>query len=166
MIQQLINDNINGMSPIGIDTVTTPKLRGGQRNLMQGRVRKHMTGANVMLFQNKNVNGYDAIVRRRLESEGKDPDGFVLSPRKWGTRLENTPFVEHNGQYYLECIFLHSGDVSYTLDGEAINVEDIEGLDLVRTPAEQGGLNDKVVIRTFKVESITRVTINHETIEV
>jgi hypothetical protein len=162
MLQELINDNINGMTPIGIDTVTTPKLKGGKSNPHQGRVQKHMTGANVMLFQNKKVNGYDAMVKRRLVGEGKNPESFVLSPRKWGTRIPNTPFVEHNGNQYLEVIFLHAGDVHYTLDGVEVDPQEIEGLDLEKKEGAQGGLNDKVIIRTFKVESITAIRINKE----
>ena len=164
MLQALINDNINGMTPIGLDTVTTPKLKGGKSNPMQGRVKKHMKGANVMLFQNKRVHGYEAMVKRRLVGEGKNPASFVLSPRKWGQRIPNTPFVEHNGNYYLEVIFLHAGEVEYTLDDQPIAVEDIVGLELNKKEAHQGGLSDKVIVRTFKVEGIERVTINGQTV--
>lgn len=163
MIRALVNDNVNGMTPIGIDTVTHPRLKGGKSNAMQGRVKKIMTGANVMLFQNKKVHGYDAMVKRRLVGEGKNPANFVLSPRKWGTRIAGTPFVTHNGNYYLECIFLSSGEVSYTLDDQPINVEDVTGLDRNPAGARQGGLTDKVIIRTFRIDRITRVTINGQT---
>ena len=92
--------------------------------------------------------------------EGKDPADFVLSPRKWGQRIPETPFVEHNGNFYLEVIFLHAGEVHYELDGQPIEAEDIQGLEVNRREAAQGGLNDKVIIRTFKVENIDRITIN------
>ncbi len=164
MLQALINDNINGMTPIGIDTVTTPKLKGGKSNPMQGRVTKHMTNANVMLFQNKRVHGYKAMVQRRLVAEGKNPEDFKLSPRKWGTRIADVPFVEHNGKFYLECIFLSSGEVHYELDGVWIDPNDIEGLELNKKEAHQGGLSDKVIVRTFKVDSVKRVTINGQTV--
>ena len=164
MIQALVNDNINGMTPIGLSTVTVPKLRGGRANPHQGRITKHMSGANVMLFQNKRVHGYDAMVKRRLVMEGKNPANFVLSPRKWGTRIPETPFVEHNGNLYREVIFLHAGEVHYELDGKPIAAEDIQGLDLNRREARQGGLSDKVIVRTFKVEGITRIVINGQTV--
>lgn len=164
-IQNLINENVNGMTFIGLDTTTTPKLKGGKSNPQQGRVRKHMKGANVMVFQNKSINGYDAMVKRRLEQEGKDPETFNLSPRTWGQRIAGTPFVEHNGQLYLEVIFLHSGEVSYTLDGQEIDKSDVIGLADDKKEGHQGGLSDKVIIRTFKVDSIDRVTINKETVD-
>jgi len=154
---------VNGASFISINTSTEPKLKGGKKNAYLGRVRKVMTGANVMVFQNKNSNGYDNMVKRRLVAEGKDPASFSLSPRAWGTRLPNTPIVENKGQYYLEVIFLNSGEVHYEVDGIVTDPATITGLDVDHTEAAQGGLNDKVIIRTFKIDSLTSITINKET---
>lgn len=155
---------VNGATFITINTSTTPKLKGGKKNIFNdGRTRKIMTGANVMVFQNKTVNGYDAMVKRRLEKEGKAPESFNLSPRTWGTRLPNTPIVEHKGSYYLEVIFLNAGEVHYEVDGVVTDAADIVGLDLDREEGRQGGLNDKVIIRTFRVDSIKSITINKNT---
>jgi len=155
--------SVNGATFININTSTEPKLTGGKSNPHKGRVRKVTTGANVMVFQNKSVNGYEAMVKRRLEKEGKAPESFELSPRKWGTRLPNTPIVEHKGNYYLEVIFLHKGKTHYELDGVKTDPSNIQGLPGYNGEAEQGGLNDKVVIRTFKIDSLTSITINKET---
>ncbi len=162
-LRTLLNDNVNGATFIAIDTITTPKLKGGKKNPLQGRVTKHMTGANVMVFQNKNSSGYDNMVKRRLEKEGKNPDSFQLSPRAWGTRLIGTPIVEHKGQYYLEVIFLKSGKIHYEVDGVVTDPEMIEGLNLEKREGNQGGLNDKVIIRTFKIDSLEKITINKNT---
>lgn len=161
-IKNIINDNVNGATFVGISTITEPKLLGGKKNPFQGRVRKIMSGASVMVFQNKTKNGYFEMVKRRLEQEGKAPESFELSPRSWGTRLDNMPFVEHKGEYYLEVIFLKSGDVHYEVDGIITLKDQIEGL-TDKEEAEQGGLEDKVIIRTFKLSSITSITINKET---
>jgi hypothetical protein len=154
-------DNVNGSSFISMDTTTIPKLKGGKKNPMQGRVRKHNHGASIMVFQNKKTNAYDNMVKRRLLSEGKDPDLFKLSPRAWGTRLQGTPLVEHKGALYLEVIFLASGKTSYTLDGQPIDRNDIEGFEWPHEKEEgkQGGLDDKVIIRTFKLDSVDRIKI-------
>ena len=157
---------VNGASFISIDTETDPRLKGGKSNPHKGAVKKVMVGASVMVFQNKNSSGYDNMVKRRLEKEGKNADSFTLSPRTWGTRIPETPFIEHNGKYYLEVIFLHSGDVHYELNGEVIDKADVEGLDEAVTEAKQGGLNDKVIIRTFQLESLREVRINHQAIQV
>ena len=150
---------INGASFVGLDTHTDVPLTGGQKNPMQGRVTKRMLGATVMSFQNKNFSAYEAMVHRRLTAEGKDPTKFVLGERAWGVRVPNMPIVEHKGEYYLEVIFMKPGVVSYELDGQPIAAADIIGL---KTAAggEQGGLEDKVIIRTFKAESITELRID------
>lgn len=161
---------VSGASFVGIDTTTIPVLTKftGTRdnkviNPMHGRVRKHMVGASVMVFQNKNSNAYANMVERRLISEGKDPATFTLSPRAWGERVEGLPIVEHKGQEYLEVIFLKSGEVSYTLDGAPIAVGDIIGMKAA-SKGTQGGLDNKVFVRDFKAESIDTIRIDGKVI--
>lgn len=151
--------NVNGASFIGIDTETIPTLAGGKKNPMQGQIRKVMIGANVMIFQNKNGSAYDAMVRRRLVAEGKDPDTFQLGERKWGERRTGTPFIEHNGQLYLEVIFLRPGKVEYKRGVRPIAAADVEGLKQ-HDEAEQGGLDNKVIIRTINVDNIKRIVVD------
>ncbi len=156
-------NSISGASFIGLDTLTEVKLKGGKANPQQGRITKEMSGASVMAFQNKNVNGYEAMIERRLINEGKDPTSFQLGARAWGTRVPNLPIVEHfkdgNTNYYLEVIFLKPGIVQYFLDAAPIDKKDIIGLD-EREEGEQGGLSNKVVIRAFKSDSITALRID------
>ena len=151
--------NVSGSSFVGIDTLTEVPLTGGKSNPMKGRVTKRMTGASVMVFQNKRINGYKAMVERRLAKEGK-PSTFKLSPRKWGKRIADTPFVEHNDSHYLEVIFLKAGEVEYLLDGEPINKADIAGLKSAADHSGQGGLEDQVTIRSFKFASIVKIRID------
>jgi len=151
--------NINGASFVGIDTHVDVKLSGGQSNPQQGRVTKRMIGATVMAFTHQNVNAYHEMVKRRLGKEGKDPADFILSGRAWGVRIPNMPIVEHKGNYYFEVIFLTPGKVEYLLDGVVVPERDIQGLPPKRE-AEQGGLEDKVILRDFKVESIVELRID------
>lgn len=155
-------ETVNGASFIGLTTETEVKLKGGKKNPMQGRVTKTMTGANVMVFQNKKSNGYENMVERRLQQEGKNPESFKLGPRAWGERIPNTPIIAHKDKRYLEVIFLKSGKVTYFLDGNEIERDQIEGLG---EPAEgkQGGLENKVIIRTFAVSNITEIKIDGNT---
>lgn len=146
---------------VGMDTLTEVKLKGGRKNPLQGRVTKRMTGAQVMCFSNQNGSAYEAMVKRRLEQEGKSADDFQLSPRAWGTRIAGTPFVEHNGRHYLEVIFLRAGAVEFLVDGQPASRAEIEGLD-EGTAGEQGGLENKVIIRTFALEGITALRANGE----
>jgi hypothetical protein len=125
-----------------------------------------VTGSNVIIFQNKHSNGYANMVERRLIEEGKDPASFKLSERAWGVREHGTPFVTHNGEDYLEVIFLKCGDVKYLVDGVETDPSTIEGLDLTpKKEAEQGGLDNKVIIRTYKCDSIRAITVDHQRFE-
>jgi hypothetical protein len=152
---------LNGASFIGIDTNTEVKLKGGKKNPMLGRVRKHVMGAQAMVFQNKMSNGYENMIKRRLEKEGWSPDNFTLSERPWGKRLPGLPIVEHKGEYYLEVIYMNPGMVSYTLNGVDIAKQDIEGLeDKKDDPNSQGGLEDKVILRVIKLSSIEALRID------
>ena len=157
--------NVNGGSFVGLDSLTEVTLRGGKANPQQGRITKRMTGANVMCFQNKTVNGYAAMVARRLAAEGKDPASFVLGERKWGVRVPDMPIVEHfkDGKtvYYLEVIFLKPGKVEYMQDGVHIDKADIVGLvDREDDEDSQGGVENKVILRCFKADSITEVRVD------
>lgn len=156
----LLTDGINGANIVSIDTETNVKLTGGKKNEYQGRVTKRVRGSNVMVFANKKINGYDAMVKRRLEKEGKDPETFQLSPRTWGQRLSGAPFVEHKGNYYIEVIFIRPGTTEYLVDGVVTDPTTITGMPASKEEARQGGLDDKVIIRTYKADSIKAITIN------
>lgn len=158
-IEQLLKD-ATGATIISIDTITQPKLKGGKANPLQGCVDKKMVGGNVMIFQNKTTNGYENMVNRRLVKEGKEPKSFQVGPRQWGTRRENSPFVDHNGKTYLEVIFLRPGKVTHFVNGKEVDPKNIEGLERDREEGEQGGLEDKVIIRTFNIDNIFGVTVN------
>jgi hypothetical protein len=159
-VAQQAFENLAGGTFVGLDTLTKVPLKGGKKNIHQGRVTKHMTGATVMCFTNQKGSAYEAMVRRRLEQEGRDPN-FEVGPRAWGTRITGTPFVEHRGEYYLEVLFLKSGDISYLLDGLVVAKSAIQGLE---SPAvsenSQGGLENRVQIRSFSLESVLALRAN------
>lgn len=152
--------HIKGASFVGIDTVTNVGLKGGKKNPMQGRVTKVTLGSQCMFFTNSKVNGYEAMVKRRLAQEGKDPESFELKPRKWGNRIPDSPFVQHTKdgeqKFYLEVIFMKPGESYYMLDGQQIEKSKIEGLDTAedKEPTGQAGLENQVIIRTYSVDSI------------
>lgn len=161
-----IFDNVNGSSFVGIDTLTEVPLLGGKKNAHQGRVTKRSVGNSVMVFQNKSSSSYGDMVQRRLVKEGLDPASFELKPRTWGERIPETPFISHfkdnETHFYLEVIFLRPGTSSYFLDGKPIDKKDIVGLKVEdeRNPESQGGLENRVIIRSFKLSSIEKVRID------
>lgn len=162
-LQQIVNAATSGATIASIDSLTDVKLKGGKKNPLQGKVQKETIGSNVMLFQNKTGSAYVNKVRRHLEKEGFDPDSYKPRPPVWGTRIQNTPFVEHKGEIYIECVFIRSGTVTYLVDGVPTNPCDIEGLDTtVRHAKTQELLTEKVIIRKFNVKSIQRIAIGGE----
>ena len=171
---QALLAQINGATFASIDTVTIPTLKGGKKNPFQGKVAKHCEGHRVMLFTNKKTNAYEAKVRRHLEREGKNPDSFVLGELPWGKRLPDSPIIEHNGKYYLQCVFLKSGSVEYRAK-EFIDCEDgtwfsagsrvvataIQGLN-ERSGSEHQGLDNEVIVRSYALDSIKALRAFHE----
>lgn len=159
---------VKGTSFAGITTRTDVKLLGGKKNPMQGRVTKLVENANIIIYANSEKNGYAEMVKRRMVNEGKDPTEFELKPRKWGERIGKSPFISHNGKHYLECIFVSPGKVSYFLDDEPIEKDAIEGLpEKKEEPTEgfkesQGGIEDKIILRTFGLDSIVSIKLKNE----
>lgn len=153
--------DINGCTFISISTKTNVKLTGGMKNPQQGLVTKITKGTNVMVFQNKSVNGYENMINKRLTKEGKNPS-FEVGLRTWGTRIPNQPFIEHKSEKYLEVICLHSGKSHYEVDGVKTESTNINGLPKPH-PSKQGRLDNTVQIRTYKVGSISSITINKQT---
>jgi len=168
-IQEKLND-FKGAQIIGLDSTTTIKLTGGKSNPMQGKVQKVTVGNTVMIF--KSADGYKNMVNRRL---GKQIDlsedllaqlsgrEFTPGPRPWGQRLPDSPFVLHKDKLYLECIFLKSGTSKFYFKGKEIQKNQIIGLPKKKEGA-QGGLRDKVIIRTFALDSILKVRKSREEI--
>lgn len=160
--------NVKGTTFAGLTTRTNVKLLGGKKNPMQGRVQKLTEGANIIVYANSEKSGYAEMVKRRMVKEGKDPSEFQLKPRAWGTRIGQTPFIEHNGKYYFECIFVSPGKTTYLLDGDPISKDDIEGLSKPKEKEEttedksQGGIENKVILRTFSLESIVSIKLKNE----
>ena len=140
--------DLSGNTFIGLTTETTPKLTGGMKNPQQGRVTKRVVSS-VQIFTNQNVNAYRNKRNKNREAAGNDTP-FELSPRAWGERIANTPFVTHKGNDYLEVIFNSVISTEFFLDGKSIEKDSIQGLPKSRPAAE----TDDVVIRTYKLESI------------
>ncbi len=154
---QKVFAELAGGTFVGIDSITDVPLKGGKKNPQQGRITKETIGSTVMCFSNTNGSAYDAMVKRRLAAEGKDPESFQLGERTWGHRIAGTPFVEHKGSYYLEVIFMKAGESQYLQDGYPIAPELIEGLPEKREDNGQGGLDNKVIIRTYALDSIVAI---------
>jgi len=156
-VLDLINVTKEGDTVL-MTTISDVKLTGGKKNPLQNKVKKRVTDSRVMLNCG---NLYQSLVTESLINEGKEPEAFTPHVRPWGKRVDNTPIIEHNGQYYLETIFVSNGNVEYLVDDTVTNKEEIEGLPESKVSDDsQGGLANKVIVRTHKLDSIVCISIN------
>lgn len=93
---------------------------------------------------------------------------FTVSPRKWGERIPESPFIKHTKEgdlhpnYYLDTIWLRAGEVAFFLDGNPIAEDAIEGYEkpVVKEGANvQGGLKaeNQVIVRSIGLDSILSI---------
>lgn len=168
LIEQAL-EALKGTTFIGLDTETVPVLKGGKKNPMQGKIKKLCKGHQVILY---GTPGYEAKVKRHLVAEGKNPESFKAGPLPWGEHIPGTPFIDNKGERYLQVVFLKPAkDIEYLAtteivlpeainnrfrysEGEYINKNDIPGLE-DRTGSEHQGLDNQVVVRAYKISSIT-----------
>jgi len=150
---------INGNTFINIETMTAVSdLVKPKSNPFNGAMKMNIS--NVQIFQNKNGSSYEAKVKREMAKEGKDPESFELQPRTWGERIKNTPLVMHKGEFYLEVMFNSQvGATKFFHEGKEISAETLKPHRRIKVEGKQGGLENKVIIRTYKVASIQSITI-------
>lgn len=154
-----ILEQVEGSGKFSIDTITDVKLKGGKKNPFQGRVQKRTNNAVVTIYNKYDQGAYVNLVKEQMEKEGKDSSTFEVKPRAWGVRIENTPFVKHNEKHYIECFFESSGETQYLVDGEEYDGE-IEGMPEKKVNEEsQGGIENKVIVRTFSIDSLEKVNM-------
>lgn len=152
-------NKVKGTTFANIDTVTKIKLTGGRSNPFHNRdVTKIVTGASVILFFTKESNGYENMVRRQMTLEGIPQNDFKMGARAYGTPIPGTPFMEHNGETYIDVIYLKPGKVSYYVDGVPSLPSSIPGLPVSKpTDTSQGGISKKIIFRTYKINSIKSI---------
>jgi hypothetical protein len=142
---------IKGCSFANLDTETVPTPG----------IRKIVTGQRVIMFTNTNCSGYENMVKRRLLEAGKNPENFVLGDLPWGTRVPNSPLIEHKGKTYLQVISLSPGLVKYvSLTGREI--DDPEAFGIRERPRNQGLGADSVDVCCYNLDNIIRIALMGE----
>ena len=137
---------------------TDPKLRTTD-NPLAHRVTKR-TSMLVRIHED-----YEKAVNDARLEEGVRPT-FKAKERAWGTHVEGTPLVEHKESYYLSCRVLDSAEPVYYVDGEEANDRQRRVIQVfLPTKPESSGrqkVEDEVVVRTFKIESIVAIQIEKD----
>ena len=104
---------------------------------------------------------YANAVNNQRKREGLEAD-FVVQPRKWGTRIEGTPLVEHKGAFYLELKVEKSLGHRYEdSDGNEIDdntVSKIKSFLPVKKQAATQQTEKEIVLRDYKLDTILSIT--------
>ncbi len=137
--------------------------------------RKVITGDVVLLYRTKGVSGYENMVKRRLVDIGRDPSNFVLSDLPWGERVDDLPLIENGGQFYLQTILVKPGKTEAFIGTDLTGWKPVDpsaypnvfkkDREAERAAYSQGlSLDKAVIVRTFKLESLTELRLMHEKI--
>lgn len=131
---------------------TAPKLP--KSNPLHGRLTKKSE-------VNAQINfSYENAVNNRLQTEGKDAD-FKSSGLKWGDKDHCNSIIENKGEFYLQVRVLKSLESEYYVDGKLVRKEEIkDNLPERKSSADSQGVDKEIVIRSYKVSNIRKVTMN------
>jgi hypothetical protein len=152
-----------GAKIVSLITMTIPDLR-------------QLPGTNCVfdyeLIKISYINGmvnfnYASAVNAQRKREGKEPD-FVPLPRKWGTRLSNSPFVAHvlktTGEHklYLEVRILKSIDHQYIQPSKGIIIDNEAVKPYLREKPQQitQDLEKEIIHRDYDVKNIACIIID------
>jgi len=109
-----------------------------------------------------NWNYRNSVNLQRMREGNKDI--FVPKPRPWGTRLPNSPFVEHKGQLYLEAKVEKSLDHHYEMpNGDIIEDSKVTPYLPQRKQSSTQQTEKEIILRDYIVENIISITMQGET---
>lgn len=148
--------SVKGSTFVNIETVTEPQLLGGKSCPFNG-ITKHSIINGCIGFK------YENSVNNQRLREASIND-FKSEPRKWGTKIPNTPLVEHQGTYYLEVKVEKTEQPVYVLSGKIIDNKEI--IPYIPKISSRQDLVKEVILRDFKIDSISRIKINKTQYEV
>ena len=153
-LMELLNGR-KGAAIVSIVTRTSPEMRK-TANPYFGRVTKV---SKVLVMVGWSYENAVNAQRLREAKDGDVVDYFESQPRKWGSRIKGTPFVEHKGAYYLEAKVQRSLGCQYEMDGKVIDPEILKPFMKERSSAANQGVEREVIVRDYRLSSIEQVTI-------
>jgi len=155
-----------GAQPVTFLAVTKPKMLKKHRetkdpNPFEGRVTKV-----------SRVNGFinwryaNSVNRQRERERGDEAEAFEAVPRKWGVRVEGTPFVDHKDKRYVEVKVEGVIESEYRVDGHPIAKEELAAYLPARSESSRQGVEREIVLRDYGLDTITEIAINGARFEV
>ncbi len=159
--------DLTGATFVTIESATDPRMvkkhrETGEPNPYLGAVKVSRVNGIVNWIYSNSVNN-----QRVREDKVND---FVPESRKWGERRllasgNISPFVDHKTNVYLELKVERSLGYHYEMpDGTIVPNQNIEPYLPARRPTRQG-LDKEVILRDYRLDSITSITVNRERYE-
>jgi hypothetical protein len=153
--QDQLKDLLNqkGTTIVSFTAVVDPKLKKTGNPFDPGQVMKRSV-VNGMVGWN-----YQNSVNNQRVREGNEEE-FVAHPRKWGERIQGTPFVEHNDKTYLELKVESTKDPVYLVDGKEATDAQLETIHRflpTRSGSSRQGTEKMVIIRDYNLATIKSI---------
>lgn len=83
----------------------------------------------------------------------KESQGETVHALPWGTRLENSCVIQHNGKNYVQMKVEHVGKTQYFVDGIPATEEQIAYINRMKLK----GKKEDFAVRTFSFDNIKRI---------
>ncbi len=104
---------------------------------------------------------YEDSINRQRVREGLEAN-FQAAPRQWGTRIEGTCFLEHNGHFYVTMKVQSAKSPTY-VNGPENDASEIEkpGVEFWRASGRSSrqGIENQIINRDFRLDHLTAITI-------
>lgn len=127
-IMEMINSMDSTSKQFAISFKTVPNMKGGMANPFKDRVEKLTSGAKVEVYADCST--WAERLAKEAEAKGEPP--YVAKPRRWGTRIESSPFIKHTkdgeDRLYLEMFMVSPGETHYTIDGVIATKDQMDDL--------------------------------------
>lgn len=92
----------------------------------------------------------------------RTPEKFEALPRKWGTRLKDSPLVEHKGQFFLEIKVEQTIRHEYRdHENQPFDVEKIKPFMSSKSESSRQGVENEVILRDYRIDRIMALTFTN-----
>ena len=143
-------------------TICTPVKMNKKDVTTKTRANPHSTIYKLQtVVADLNIN-YEERVNDARMLEGQTDRTFSAEGRKWGVHINKSIIEKDEGQFYLQYIEIgKDGKSAYELeDGTKIDYADFVDFVPSHSDSSKQNLNDKVKIRTVKLENVIGINID------
>lgn len=162
-LKQILESQPQQAQDVVIVSKTEPEMRK-TGNPYIGKVFKIST------FSGKINWHYQAEVNKQRQREGgfqvvngvpvvQTPEKFEALPRKWGTRLKDSPFVEHKGVFYLEMKVEQTLAHEYRdINNKPFDVEKIKPFMPSKSDSSRQEVKNEIILRDYRLDRVIALT--------